>query len=188
MAAASERVARPFRNRCLQQERPCQAVRLSGRRESMSTTTATGSQGPALSEEGAVTRFLRATELDTRTLGMIAALLVIWAGFDIYGGMVRPGEGLFGGSFLTPRNIWVLLVQTSSIAIMATGMVLVIVMRQIDLSVLSMLSLVAVSTGYLQVYKLGPALGVGHPAIWIIAVLFALVLGALIGCLNGVLI
>src|SRR6478752_570014 len=117
----------------------------------MSTTTASGSQeGPALSEEGAVTRFLRATELDTRTLGMIAALLVIWAGFDIYGGMVRPGEGLFGGSFLTARNIWVLLVQTSSIAIMATGMVLIIVMRQIDLSVGSMLSLIAVSTGYLQ--------------------------------------
>ena len=77
---------------------------------------------------------------------------------------VRPGEGLFGGSFLTARNIWVLLVQTSSIAVMATGMVLIIVMRQIDLSVGSMLSLIAVSTGYLQVYKLGPALGVGHPS------------------------
>ena len=129
----------------------------------MSTTTAAGSQGPALSEEGAVTRFLRATELDTRTLGMVAALLVIWAGFDIYGGFLRPGEGLFGGSFLTARNIWVLLVQTSSIAIMASGMVLVIVMRQIDLSVGSMLSFVAVSVGYLQVYIMVPALGVGWP-------------------------
>ena len=133
-------------------------------------------------------RFLRATELDVRTLGMVAALLVVWAGFDIYGGMVRPGEGLFGGSFLTPRNIWVLLVQTSSIAVMATGMVLVIVMRQIDLSVGSMLSLVAVSTGYLQVYKLGPLLGVGHEGIWIIAVLFALCLGAFVGFVNGMLI
>jgi D-xylose transport system permease protein len=155
----------------------------------MSTTTAAGgSQNPALSEEGAITRFLRATELDTRMLGMVAALLIIWAGFDIYGGLVRPGEGLFGGSFLTARNIWVLLVQTSSIAIMATGMVLIIVMRQIDLSVGSMLSLVAVSSAYLQVYKLGPALGVGHPAIWIIAILFALALGALVGFVNGVLI
>src|SRR6185295_12341009 len=34
----------------------------------------------------------------------------------------------------------------------------------------------------------GPALGVGHEAIWIIAVLFALALGALVGCINGVLI
>src|SRR4051812_47868624 len=154
----------------------------------MSTTTVTGSQGPALSDESAIARFLKATELDTRMLGMVAALLVIWAGFDIYGGMVRPGEGLFGGSFLTARNIWVLLVQTSSIAVMACGMVLIIVMRQIDLSVGSMLSLVAVSSAYLQVYKLGPALGVGHESIWIIAILFALALGALVGCLNGVLI
>ena len=141
-----------------------------------------------LSEEGIVRRFLRATEIDTRMLGMIAALLVIWVGFDIYSGILRPGEGLFGGSFLTPRNLWILLVQTSSIAVMTTGMVLIIVMRQIDLSVGSMLSMVAVSTGVLQVYKLGPMLGVGHPAIWIIAVVFAIALGAAIGCFNGVLI
>ena len=40
---------------------------------------------------------------------------------------------------MTPRNLWNLLVQTSSIAVMATGMVLIIVMRHIDLSVGSML-------------------------------------------------
>ena len=102
-------------------------------------------------------RFLRATEIDTRMLGMIGALLVIWVGFDISSGILRPGEGLFGGSFLTPRNLWILLVQTSSIAVMTTGMVLVIVMRQIDLSVGSMLSIVAVAAGVLQVFKLGPA-------------------------------
>ena len=90
-------------------------------------------------------RFFRATEIDTRMLGMIAALLVIWVGFDIYSGMLRPNEGLFGGSFLTPRNLWTLLVQTSSIAIMSTGMVLLIVMRQLDLSVGSMLSTIAVA-------------------------------------------
>ena len=107
-----------------------------------------------------VRRFLRATELDTRMLGMVAALLVIWVGFDIYSGIVRPGEGLFGGSFLTPRNIWILLVQTSSIAVMTTGMVLIIVMRQIDLSVGSMLEPHRrVASAYLQVYKLGPAAG-----------------------------
>ncbi|MEO8669651.1 MAG: sugar ABC transporter permease, partial [Bauldia sp.] len=64
----------------------------------------------------------------------------------------------------------------------------VIVLRQIDLSVGSMLSIVAVATGVLQVYELGPALGLGHPAIWIIAVLFAIVLGGLIGSFNGALI
>ena len=141
-----------------------------------------------MSDEGAFKRFLRATELDTRVLGMVAALLVIWAGFDIYSGILRTGDGLFGGSFLTARNLWILMVQTSTIAVMATGMVLVIVLRQIDLSVGSMLSIVAVATGVLQVYNLGPMLGLGHPAIWIISVIFAIVIGALIGSFNGALI
>jgi D-xylose transport system permease protein len=151
----------------------------------MSVTT---SQTPATSDDGVVRQFLRATEIDTRMLGMIAALILIWAGFDIYSGMLRQGDGIFGGSFMTARNLWILMVQTSTIAVMATGMVLVIVLRQIDLSVGSMLSIVAVATGVLQVYELGPALGLGHPAIWIIAVVFAILLGALIGSANGVLI
>jgi D-xylose transport system permease protein len=121
-------------------------------------------------------------------LGMVGALLIIWAGFDIYSGILRPGAGLFGGTFLTPRNLWILLVQTSSIAVMTTGMVLIIVMRQIDLSVGSMLSFVGVSLGYLQVYILAANLGVGHPSIWIIAVVVGIVMGGALGALNGVLI
>ena len=147
--------------------------------------TTTGSQNPATIEGGPVARFLRATEIDARVLGMIAALLVIWCVFDIWSGVLRPNTGLFGGSFLTPRNLWTLLVQTSSIAVMTTGMVLIIVMRQIDLSVGSMLSLIAVAGAVLQVYQLGPTLGVGHPVIWILAILLALVLGTLIGAFNG---
>lgn len=145
--------------------------------------------GPASSNEGPFTRLIRAAEIDTRMLGMLAALLLIWIGFDVMSAILRPGGGgLFGGSFLTSRNLWILLVQTSVIAVMTTGMVLVIVLRQIDLSVGSMLSVVAVATGVLQVFELGPTLGVGHPAIWIIAVVFAIVLGAAVGMFNGVLI
>src|SRR5437868_9420818 len=151
--------------------------------------TMTNQGGPASSNDGAVRRFLRATEIDTRTLGMIVALLVIWVGFDIYSGIKNPGGGgLFGGTFLTARNLWILMVQTSTIGVMTTGMVLVIVLRQIDLSVGSMLSMVAVATGVLQVFELAPALGVGHPVIWITAVIFAIALGALIGMFNGLLI
>ena len=92
------------------------------------------SQGPALQNEGPVTRFFRATEIDARMLGMLAALVLIWCIFDIASGILRGNfGGLLGGSFLTPRNLWTLLVQTSSIAIMSTGMVLLIVMRQLDL-------------------------------------------------------
>ena len=149
------------------------------------STTAAGSLDPATAQEGPFTRFLRATEIDARILGMIGALLVIWCIFDIWSGFLRPNIGVFGGSFLTPRNLWTLLVQTSSIAVMTTGMVLVIVMRQIDLSVGSMLSLIAVASAVLQVYQLGPYLGVGYPTIWILAILLALALGTLIGTFNG---
>ncbi|MEQ1769792.1 MAG: sugar ABC transporter permease [Devosia sp.] len=151
------------------------------------TNTSTG--GPATANENIVQRFIRATEVDTRMIGMIVAMVVIWVGFELASGMMRPGSGgLFGGSFLTPRNLWILLVQTTVIAVMTTGMVLVIVLRGIDLSVGSMLSVVAVATGVLQVFQLGPILGLGHPAIWIIAVIFAIALGSAIGFINGLLI
>lgn len=152
----------------------------------MSVTTSGSSQSPALVDEGPIKRFLNATEIDTRMIGMIVALLLIWCAFDVASGILRGNfGGLLGGSFLTPRNLWTLLNQTASIAIMTTGMVLVIVMRQIDLSVGSMLSLIAVAGAVLQVYQLGPSLGVGHPAIWIIAILAILALGTAIGAFNG---
>jgi D-xylose transport system permease protein len=151
----------------------------------MSTVTDV-SNNPALQNEGAVKRFFRATEIDERMLGMVAALLLIWCAFDIASGIMRGNfGGLLGGSFLTPRNLWTLLVQTSSIAIMSTGMVLLIVMRQLDLSIGSMLSLVAVAGAVLQVFNLVPILGVGHPAIWPISVIFMLAIGAIVGGLNG---
>lgn len=144
------------------------------------------SQGPAHSDEGVITRFFRATELDTRMLGMVGALLIIWVGFDIYSGILRPGDGLLGGSFLTPRNLWILLVQTSSIAVMTTGMVLIIVMRQIDLSVGSILGFTAVCIGTAQVFWM-PALGlpIGHPMIWVITLVMGIAIGAGIGTLHG---
>jgi D-xylose transport system permease protein len=150
----------------------------------MSTTEQPGGD-PTLVSEGAARRFIRATELDTRMLGMIGAIVVIWCIFDIWSGFGRANEGLFGGSFLTPRNLWTLLVQTSSIAVMATGMVLIIVMRHIDLSVGSLLTLVATVSAVLQVQYLAPSLGVGHPSIWLVAVVVALALGALVGAFNG---
>ncbi len=150
------------------------------------SNTANTSQGPALQNEGAITRFFRATEIDARMLGMLVALILIWCVFDIASGILRGNfGGLLGGSFLTPRNLWTLLVQTSSIAVMSTGMVLLIVMRQLDLSVGSMLSMVAVAGAVIQVFKLAPMLGVGHPAIWIMGVLVCIALGAAVGAFNG---
>ncbi len=144
------------------------------------SATATGTPHPA---EGPVARFLKATELDTRLLGMVGALVLIWIGFHLYGYFANGF-----GAFLTPRNLWNLSVQTASIGIMATGMVLVIVTRHIDLSVGSILGFCAIMMGVMQVYVLPDYLGLGHPLIWIIAALTGMLLGSLIGALHGYLI
>lgn len=125
--------------------------------------------------ENPMKRLLRATELDTRLLGMIGAMLIIWIGFDIF----------TGGLFLTPRNLWNLSVQTASVAVMATGMVLVIVTRNIDLSVGSILGFVGMIMGVLQAEILPQILGFEHPLIWVIALAAGLLLGAAIGALHG---
>src|SRR6516164_761211 len=143
-------------------------------------TSAAPSATAAGPSEPAIRRLLRATEVDTRMIGMIAALALIWIGFNVYT-QVQTGESLF----LTPRNLWNLSVQTSSIAIMATGMVLVIVMRHIDLSVGSIIGFVSTIIGVAQVHILPAFLGLENPAIWIIAVLIALAVGAAIGAFQG---
>ena len=134
-------------------------------------------------KESAIVRFLRATEVDTRLLGMIGALLLIWVGFHYYGHFVRGF-----GAFLTPRNLWNLSVQTSSIAVMATGMVLIIVTRHIDLSVGSLLGFIAMIMGAMQVWVLPQILGLGHPMIWVITIIVGIFFGTLIGAFQGFLI
>ncbi len=119
--------------------------------------------------------FLRDNEIDTRMVGMILVLLVIWVGFHL----------LSGGTFITPRNLWNLSVQTSSIAIMATGMVLVIVSRNIDLSVGSMVGTVGMVMAMLQAEWLPSLMGIGNSWIWVVALAVGLVLGAVIGALQG---
>ncbi|MDM7931754.1 sugar ABC transporter permease [Tabrizicola sp.] len=150
---------------------------------------------PHAPRENGFSRFLRATEIDPRLLGMVGALLLIWLAFEAYSALVlgRPSM-LLGASqfeangFLTPRNLWNLSVQTAYIGIMATGMVLVIITRNIDLSVGSIMGMVGMYMGLLQVEYLTPALGLGHPSIWIITVAFGIAMGALIGAFQGVLI
>ena len=143
-------------------------------------TSAASSATGATPNEPAIRRLLRATEIDTRMIGMIGALALIWVGFNVYT-QVQTGEGLF----LTPRNLWNLSVQTASIAIMATGMVLIIVMRHIDLSVGSIIGFVSTIVGVAQVRFLPVYLGLDNPAIWIIAVVMAFAVGAAIGAFHG---
>ncbi len=119
--------------------------------------------------------FMQATEIDARMLGMIAALAIVWVGFHI----------MSGGVFLTPRNLWNLSVQTSVVAIMATGMVLVIVSRNIDLSVGSLNGFLAMIMGALQTEILPHFVGYDYPATWIIVLAAGIALGAVIGAFQG---
>jgi len=115
-------------------------------------------------------------EVDTRLVGMIAALAIIWIGFNIAG----------NGTFITARNLWNLSVQSASIAIMATGMVLIIVSRNIDLSVGSMLAFVGYTMAMLQAVWIPQWFGAEpQPWIWIVTLLVGVGLGALVGGVQG---
>jgi D-xylose transport system permease protein len=126
---------------------------------------------------------LVATELDTRLLGMLVALAVIWITFNV----------LSNGDFLTARNLWNLSVQSTSIAIMATGMVLIIVSRNIDLSVGSLLGFLGYTMALVQTdgviafFGLDVTIGglQGKSYAWVVALLVGVLLGALIGAATG---
>src|ERR1700682_3524058 len=124
-----------------------------------------------------ITDRLRVLEIDTRMLGMLGALLIIWIGFNI----------LSGGTFLSPRNLWNLSVQSASIAIMATGMVLIIVSRNIDLSVGSMLGFLGYTMAMLQAILIphSVGLGFGQPYTWVVTLVVGIALGFAIGGLQG---
>ncbi len=138
-------------------------------------TTSSTPEGGGDREGRSIFSLLRKAEIDTRLFGMIMALLVLWVGFHI----------MSGGTFLTPRNLWNLSVQTAAVAIMATGMVLVIVSRNIDLSVGSMLAVVGMGMALLQAEILPDLIGFDHWATWIIALAAGLVMGAVIGGFQG---
>ncbi|MEM9049609.1 MAG: sugar ABC transporter permease [Pseudomonadota bacterium] len=116
-------------------------------------------------------------EIDTRLLGMIGAFAVLCFGFDL----------ITDGRFLTPRNIFNLTIQTVSVAIMATGMVFIIVTRHIDLSVGSLLATCSAVMAMVQTVVTPEWLGLGlnHPLTAPIAILVGLATGTLIGAFHG---
>ncbi len=141
----------------------------------MAEATGAAPQDVTTAPGGGLRALMRATEIDARLLGMVGALAVLWIGFHIAS----------NGIFLTPRNLWNLSVQTSSVAIMATGMVLVIVARHIDLSVGSLLAFVGMVMGTVQVNILPQFVGFDFPFTWVITLAVGITLGAAIGALQG---
>jgi D-xylose transport system permease protein len=126
---------------------------------------------PETVKESVLSRFLQQVDIDNRMLAMIIALLVIWIILNI----------MTDGIFFTARNIYNLAVQSSVVGIMATGMVLVIVSRHIDLSVGSLLGFTGMVIAYLQVhvFPLGAAWN------WPLTILCGLALGGLVGLWQG---
>ncbi|GAB6936106.1 sugar ABC transporter permease [Calditerricola yamamurae] len=112
-------------------------------------------------------RSLRALvgRFDLRAYTMILALVVIWVFF-----------ALLNDAFLTPRNLSNLFLQMSVTAILAIGMVFVIVAGHIDLSVGSIVGLTGGVAAILQVWYGWPTLPV---------VVVTILLGIVIGLVHG---
>ena len=125
----------------------------------------------AAAKESMLSQLLRQVDIDHRMLAMIVALLTIWVILNY----------MTGGIFFTARNMYNLAVQSSVVGIMATGMVLVIVCRHIDLSVGSLLGFTGMVIAYLQVhvFPLGAAWN------WPLTILCGLALGGLVGLWQG---
>ena len=117
------------------------------------------------------------TEIDLRLFGMLLALGLILLTFQI----------LSGGTFIRPTNMITLAVQASGVAIIATGMVMVIVSRNIDLSVGSLVGLVAMTYALLMTDWMPHVFGMGDdfPFRWAIALGLGIGLGAGMGALQG---
>jgi D-xylose transport system permease protein len=118
-----------------------------------------------------------ATEIDLRLFGMLVALVLILLAFNL----------LTDGRFFRPVNMVTLSVQAVSVAILATGMVLVIVSRNIDLSVGSLTGFIAMSYALLMTDWLPNILGMGvdFPFRWLIALALGIGLGAAFGAVQG---
>lgn len=121
--------------------------------------------------------FFSALEIDSRLLGMIGAFVVICLIFNF----------LTDGRFMTPRNLFNLTIQTASVAIMATGMVFVIVMRNIDLSVGSLLATCSAMMAMTQTWFMPDWLGLGlnNPATMPVAIVIGILTGLIIGAFQG---
>jgi D-xylose transport system permease protein len=134
-------------------------------------------EGPTAQTVAPRRGIIETLELDVRLLGMLMAFAAVAIVFTIW----------TGGTFVGPRNIFNIAVQTVPVAIMACGMVFVIVARHIDLSVGSMLAMCSAVMAMSQSYWL-PALlhlDYGSPVILTLTILIGCVVGTGMGAITG---
>jgi len=108
---------------------------------------------------------------DTRFTSLVLALAAIWVALAL----------ATDGIFLSPRNLYNLSIQTCVTAIMACGMVYIIVARQIDLSVGSQMAF----TGMLIAFVQTEWLGAETPFAWLASIGIGIAAGMLLGAFQG---
>ena len=104
--------------------------------------------------------------LDVKSIGMIGALIVIFAIFYI----------ITGGKKATPININNLIMQNGYIIVLATGMLLCVLTGNIDLGVGSIVALTAACSAKLVVEQ-----GWSVPLAWLVAIGIGLIIGLFAG-------
>jgi len=144
------------------------------------TSVAGTAPGESAQSAGArISGLIRSTEVDLRQFGMVLALVIIWIGL----GIANP-------TILQPVNFITFSVQAAGIAVLATGMVLVIVSRNIDLSVGAVVGFIGMFYAEFMAHFLPETIGfpVNHPLVWIIALAGGTLIGVAIGAYKGFLI
>ena len=115
--------------------------------------------------------WLERAGFDPRFTSLVLALVLIWAALAV----------ATDGVFLMPRNLYNLSIQTCVTAIMACGMVYLIVARQIDLSVGSQIAFTGMVIAFVQVRWLGPE----APGAWLASIALGIVAGMVLGAFQG---
>src|SRR3954471_8756698 len=115
--------------------------------------------------------WLERAGFDSRFTSLVLALAVIW------GALAVATDGVF----LSPRNLYNLSIQTCVTAIMACGMVYLIVARQIDLSVGSQMAFTGMLIAWTQVTWLGAE----TPGAWAVSIAIGVAAGVAIGAFQG---
>ncbi len=104
--------------------------------------------------------------IDIRTLAMIGILVLLWVVFG----------ALTGGTYLTARNVSLLVRQMAFIAMLTTGVTLILVDGQVDLS---LGSLAGLASGIVALLIIGAGLDI------ISSILITLLIAAAIGFVQG---
>jgi D-xylose transport system permease protein len=133
--------------------------------------------GQARPPRTSIRELVAQTEIDLRLFGMLVAFILILATFHV----------ISGGKLVQPTNMLTMSVQAAGIAIIATGMVLVIVSRNIDLSVGSLVGLISMSYALWMTDWFPRIFGISAnvPFQWVLALALGVGLGAAIGALQG---